>query len=443
MKRTSKILLALLLMALVLPGAAEAADYEPIPELLRVRQHTVTLTADNTRRTKRTRTYPDTGNNAVNTAVSRMVDALAAEAETHLPGTVLRSALADAGATVRVTGTKTVSFLVYAHTDVDHEQVFSAFRTVVYNLKNGKRLRMRDLFTEDADAVIRAAVTEQLNAYFPDEEAEAETVRQLCADITKTAFTLSPAYLILHYQASALYAGKTGMLHVKIPYRQLKAFMTDYARKELDNSRYLLVAMTFDDGPGRGVTGSMLTLLREWGAVGTFFNCGVPMRNGHDYVAWEHDAGHAVQSHTYSHTVSLKSEEKMKKERDRFAKEQTAIIGIPPAYMRAPGGNDRLYCKYDIGMPVIRWNVLTGDAAEDKPVTADSCVSKMVSTLKQTAIVLMHNIRYPSVDGAAACLDRLAKRGYLTVTVDELFEIRDIPLVNNVVYYGHEADQQE
>ena len=40
-------------------------------------------------------------------------------------------------------------------------------------------------------------------------------------------------------------------------------------------------------------------------------------------------------------------------------------------------------------------------------------------------------------------MDRLENRGYMYVTVDELFEIRGIPLEKNTVYYGDEADQQE
>ena len=442
MNRSAKTFAVLLTLILWLCGGAASAGYEQLPELLHVRQHTENRSNEN-RKHKIARTYPDTANVAVNLAVAEMVDRLAEVVEPMLPAKVKYNAQADTGATIRVTGTRTASFLVFAHAMADHEQLHSVFETAVFDLETAKRMTLDDFFDTGADELIRQEVREQLNAYFPDESADEAVLKRLCDEIRQAPFTLSPAYLIFHYQASDLYEGKTTLMHVRIPYRRLTGWMTEYAKQELDNSGYYLAALTFDDGPGRGVTSSMLILLREWGAVGTFFNLGTPMRNAHDYVAWEHDAGHAVQSHTYTHTIGLDNQEKMYKERDRFAREQTAIIGIAPTYMRAPGGLDKLYCKYDIGMPVIRWNTLTGDAVQDKPVDPDACISTMVYTLKDSAIILMHNIRNASVEVATKALDRLDKRGYLTVTVDELFEIRGIEMEKNVVYYGNEADQQE
>ena len=417
------------------------AEYAQLPELLRVRQRTVTLRSEG--KTRVTRAYPETGNEKIDSAIAETVDRLAALVEPLLPAKVLRVAQADTGATVRVTGTRTASFLVLAHAAVDLEQVAVEFETAVYDLKTGLKLDLDAFFGASADEVIGEAVRTQLTAYFPDETPDPAALDQLAAGIREAPFTLSPAYLQLHYRADALYGGRKTLMHVKVPYGQLLEYMTPYGLQELDNSGYYLAALTFDDGPGRGVTSNLLMLLREWGAAATFFNVGSPMRNAHDYIAWEHDAGHAVQSHTYTHTLGLSDQAKMYKERDRFAREQIAIIGIAPTYMRAPGGIDKLYCKYDIGMPIIRWNCLSGDAVEDKPVDPAACISKIVHTLKDTAIVLMHNIRHPSVEVAALALDRLTDRGYLFVTVDELFAIRGIPLEKNVVYFGDEADKQE
>ena len=64
-------------------------------------------------------------------------------------------------------------------------------------------------------------------------------------------------------------------------------------------------------------------------------------------------------------------------------------------------------------------------------------------TLKETSIILMHNTKWPSVRGAGSILERLNKLGYMCVTVDELFEIRGMPMQDNTVYFGDEADQRE
>ena len=67
----------------------------------------------------------------------------------------------------------------------------------------------------------------------------------------------------------------------------------------------------------------------------------------------------------------------------------------------------------------------------------------MMHTLKETSVILMHNTKWASVKGANSLLERLNKLGYMCVTVDELFEIRGMPMQNNIIYYGNEADQQE
>ena len=431
--------LTVFLSLITLPAGAER---EPIPELLRFRQETKVMPESRNKR-KITRTYPDTANPLVNREIARIVDRLAAEAEKRLPDKVSNNALADTGATVYLSGTKTVSFLVLAHTDAERKHLWSGFETAVYDLKTGSRLTLDDVFTEGADETIRSAVRDQLNAYFPDVKANQAVLERICREVRQAPFTLSPAYLQFHYSASELYRGRTTLMHVRIPYRLLTDYMTDYARAELDNSNYLLAALTFDDGPGRGVTANILDALRSWCARGTFFNLGRPMANAHDYVAWEHDAGHAVQSHTYTHTDRLDDRNTMFREKDRFAKEQAAIIGIEPSYMRAPGGNDKLYAKYEIGMPIVRWTTLSGDAVDAKTGEKVDFASTMVHTLKQTSVILMHNIAPHSVRAANSIMTRLYQRGYLCVTVDELFEIRGMPMQDNIVYFGDEADQRE
>ena len=437
MNRTFRTICALTLL-LCMAAPAALAEREPLPELLVFRQRSVEDTKSR-RKLKTNRAYPETANEAVNREIAAIVDRLGAEADQRVPKRIKETCVADTGATVRVTGTKTASFLVLSHVAADHEQIWSAFETAVYDLESGKRLTLDDVFAASADAALGEAVREQLTAYFPALQPDAETLDGLCASVRETPFTLSPAYLEFHYQASVLYPGKTTLMHVRIPYRLLTGYMTDYGLQELDNSRYLLAAMTFDDGPGRGVTAGVLETLREWCAVGTFFNCGRPMRSAHDYVAWEHDAGHAVQSHTFTHTDRQTNKEVMFTEKERFAAEQTEIIGIPPAYMRAPGGNDKLYARYEIGMPIVRWTTLSGDAGSGKI----DYVGNMMHTLKETSIILMHNTKWPSVRGAGSILERLNKLGYMCVTVDELFEIRGMPMQDNTVYFGDEADQRE
>ena len=66
----------------------------------------------------------------------------------------------------------------------------------------------------------------------------------------KTApFTLGPVTLSFHFEARALYPEHASLLRVSIPYADVREMMTDFGRRETDNSMYKMVALTFDDGP--------------------------------------------------------------------------------------------------------------------------------------------------------------------------------------------------
>ena len=436
MKKAWVCLIALTILILSCSAFAEEAAALPIPQLLCFTQHTVetALGEDSLDR----RTYPDTENASVNAAVAAIVDTLAERNAPFVPDetTVTGKNLLDTGATVTVTGKSVASFLVLSHVLYGRTQSAVDFDAAVFDLETGERLTLNDLLTADAFDVLRAAVYEQTAAYFPAETADDVRLNALADNAWNVPFTLTPAYLMLHFRADALYEGKNTLMHVRLPYTALKDYMTAYALEQTDNSAYRTVALTFDDGPAQGVTRKILLKLREIGAVGTFFNLGKLYRNSPEVVCWEHDAGHSVQSHTYDHELHPKSQKKMLKMRDRFAKEQEALIGIAPAYMRAPGGNDKLYAKWEIGLPIIRWNCLTGDASET--VDVKQSMGTFMYTLKDHAIVLMHCTRASSLDVLDAAATRLRQRGYLYVTVDELFLLKGITLKDNVVYFGDE-----
>ena len=101
MNRISGILCVFLAALFILSVSPANAERMPVPELLRIKQHSVS-NANSFTKIKTCRTYPDTANAAVNRAVTRIVDWLAEEAEKRLPASVSQNGLADAGATVRV-----------------------------------------------------------------------------------------------------------------------------------------------------------------------------------------------------------------------------------------------------------------------------------------------------------------------------------------------------
>lgn len=435
MKR--KKLLCLLTAALLLGGAsfssAERA-YEPLPEALSFYQHTVFSTLRESMIDRRT--YPDTANAAVNQEIAALVDQLGDASRAALTE---GAAQADTGSTVFVTGTRTISFLVLTHVLKNRKQTRVAAETRVYDIESGEKKTLADFFLPAAYAALSAEIRAQLTAYFPNKAPDQDALNALCEEnaVFAASFVLTPARLLLVYRADALYAKKNTLMFVRVPYTALTEYMTPLAARETDNSRYQTAALTFDDGPARGVTARMLVTLREGGAVGTFFNLGQNIRANADYLAWEHDAACATESHTYMHDYETLSSTLIKKYRNRFAREQEAIIGIAPRFMRAPGGNDLLYARYKVGLPIFRWNCLSGDAS--KNVNVQACVDQCIGLLKPHSNILMHNIHHASVEVAEQIIKRLKARGYLFVTAEEQLLLNGVMPKKNVVYYGGET----
>ena len=418
------------------PANASAAGYVPLPDLLVFQQNNEQKDLGNQR--KECRTYPKTANEQVNRAVSGAVDRLAEETLTRLPkagGEVMT--WADTGASVTVTGTKTASFLILSHVIHEREQRFVSFEAMTFDLESGREIALADLFGPGAGEIIRAAILDQLPSYFPDVRPDAAALQRLADGYGTAPFTLTPAYLVFHYRADELYPDHPTLMHVWIPYSWLTDWMTDYAREQTDNSRYLLAAPTFDDGPSRGVTANVLFILRRYCAGATFYNNGPQMAKCHDYIQWEHDAGYAVQSHTWSHTVGLRDQNQIFAEKKLLEDLQVSLIGLKPAYMRSPGGVDNEYVRVKVGMPIIRWNASTYDAVTDYTLSHSRGV--LLSMLTDTAVILSHNLAQHSGQNCDQLLSILQQRGYLTVTCDELFRIRGVRLQDNTVYTGDET----
>lgn len=108
-------------------------------------------------------------------------------------------------------GHKWVSFLVLARQSYARKQLSSPFTARAYDMDTGRQLVLTDVVQDTPESwdILSAAVREQLSAYFPNEEANVDTLNRLSSreGLLNTPFMLTPATLTLHYEASALYPG--------------------------------------------------------------------------------------------------------------------------------------------------------------------------------------------------------------------------------------------
>lgn len=433
--------LAIVLMLLTLLSTAHAEEYIPLPAPLQITQTTKkTALSDNY---TEYRLYPNTVHASINEALRTMVDTMADNAQKSTDALDKGDTVTlVTGASIAVTGTKTASFLMLSRVGARlKKQTYIDFDTRVYDMETGMETALNDYLNfDDANTLsfLQREIVSQLTAYFPTEAPNQAMLSALSTQdaILATRFLLTPAYLKLVYRADMLYEDKNTLMFVQIPYLSIHALLTPLGAQETDNSMYKTAALTFDDGPALGVTLKMLLALMEGGAPGTFFNIGTRLEDCQDLVAWEHDAGYAVESHTLNHDYADTAREAIHAQKETFAQIQEGVIGIAPRIMRAPGGKDTPYVNHEIGLPIFRWNCLTGDAQAGINVYA--CTRKCMSLLKPHSNILMHNIRHRSVTLAQNIIRELRERGYLFVTAQEQILIGGILPQENMVYYGNE-----
>ncbi|MBR4501657.1 MAG: polysaccharide deacetylase family protein [Clostridia bacterium] len=387
-------------------------------------------------------TYPDTANAAVDEEMRVLLDRMYARGLEHLPsgvGTVAENCL-DVGAQVFRTGSSWMSFLSVASIAWDKEQVYVDAETRVYDMETGSRVRLTDVLREDSAVwdLLSSAVRQELTAYWPNDTADGGQLALLCRpeSLKEARFTMSPGRLTLHYRADEIYPGKTTLMHVSLSYASLREYMTPEALSQTDNSRYDLVALTFDDGPNGNSTLRVLQTLRRRGAQGTFFMVGTALGSGRWCAARSHDALHDAESHNWVHVYEDLSADNVKKWKEKFDNLLISIIGKGASYMRAPGGYYRRYISGGANLPMIQWSVTSTDPGSDQVQRIAGIVR---SKTKPGSVVLFHDLNPRCSEYLDLVLQWLEENGYLCVTVSEMFEMYGDPLRGGEVYYDCEG----
>ena len=179
-----------------------------------------------------------------------------------------------------------------------------------------------------------------------------------------------------------------------------------------------VIYLTFDDGPsGSGSTAKILDVLKKYNVKATFFVTG----SGPDsLIVREHNEGHTVALHTYTHTYKTVYADvdgyfnDLQKVHDRVER----LTGVDSRITRFPGGsNNTVSNSVNKGiMKVLReevvtrgynyfdWNVDASDAwsctkstVKDKKACVYNNVTKSLSK-KRRNVVLMHDIKSYTAD---------------------------------------------
>lgn len=167
-----------------------------------------------------------------------------------------------------------------------------------------------------------------------------------------------------------------------------------------------VIYLTFDDGPSATITAKVLDILKEEGVLATFFV--INHSNNLNYlIKREHDEGHTVALHSYTHDYKAIYQSKANyfQDLEKIQQKVKQITGVESFIIRFPGGSSntisRQYRKgimSDLTGEVIAkgyryydWNVSSGDAGGAK--SSEDVYRNVISSLSinRENIVLMHD----------------------------------------------------
>lgn len=185
------------------------------------------------------------------------------------------------------------------------------------------------------------------------------------------------------------------------------------------------VALTFDDGPNPLYTPGIMAELKKYGGHATFFLVGKMAQQYPDLVLQLLAEGHELGNHSYTHPNITRL-----KQNDLIAEVlRTRVlikdIASRQTYLfRPPGGNiDDATTKQlrALDYNIVYWDVNAGEYK--KSATPEAQTARMLLSIKDGSIVLMHN---GPVDGTLSILPGLMAalhaKGYSFVTVSELLK---------------------
>ncbi len=192
-----------------------------------------------------------------------------------------------------------------------------------------------------------------------------------------------------------------------------------------------MVALTFDDGPGKR-TKEILTQLEKYHAHATFFMLGQKVSSYEDEVKKMKKIGCELGNHSYDHTSLTKlSADGVKEQMDKTNKRIEKFVGHGATVMRPPYGAINDTVKSNVGLPMILWNI---DTLDWKTRNVQKTIDTVMKNVGDGDIILLHDIHTESVDATLKLIPMLQEEGYQLVTVSELAAAKGKELENGGKY---------
>ena len=220
-----------------------------------------------------------------------------------------------------------------------------------------------------------------------------------------------------------------------VPFKDVEAFNNVgwYTAGTKHDSSRPMVAITFDDGPGR-YTDEIISILEKYNARATFFVQGKNVSGYKDVLKRAAALGNEIANHTWSH-VNL-SGSGASTISSQISSTNNAIYnatGVYPKLYRPPYGAYNNYVLNSVSMPLVMWSV---DTLDWKTRNAAKTLLSVQKSARDGSIILMHDIHSPTKDAIEPVIRHLLISGYQLVTVSELIEAKYGSVASGRVYTG-------
>jgi peptidoglycan/xylan/chitin deacetylase (PgdA/CDA1 family) len=179
------------------------------------------------------------------------------------------------------------------------------------------------------------------------------------------------------------------------------------------------IALTFDDGPTKETTQSLLNTLKQFDIKATWMLWGEHVKNEPELALAIADAGHEIGNHTYTHPdlsklTSQQINEEISKT-DRIIKE--VLNGIEATFIRPPYGTYNENVIDTINRPLITWSI---DSQDWDKKDATIIRNNILGNVHDGDIILMHDWVPATEMVLADIVSSLKNDGFEFVTVSAL-----------------------
>ena len=146
------------------------------------------------------------------------------------------------------------------------------------------------------------------------------------------------------------------------------------------------VYLTFDDGPTPEITEFVLTELKKYKALATFFLIGNNIEHNPKIFQKILNEGHSVGNHTQNHVSGWAMNY------EKYADEVEACERFFPFKLFRPPYGKLTWRKYNLlskQYRIVMWDILSGDF--DENISGETCYNNVVQNLENGSIIVMHD----------------------------------------------------